>query len=150
MQFKDVQLRTRRVLSLYKVYGDSPLLVLNGILLNSVNALLALSRRFYPFCKTRIHHNSSEPVTILENAHADLATHRKNKISVKWNPDVSNYFAVKIGGYHHGSVDNTMGTQTWAPRFKSTRFSRCANGETVCLHCLVCRIGLKAVHLMLA
>ena len=41
--FKDVTLRTRRVLWLYKVYSDSALLVLNETLLNSVNALLALS-----------------------------------------------------------------------------------------------------------
>ena len=40
--FKDVPLRTRRGLLLYKVYGNSALLVLNGILLNSVNALLVL------------------------------------------------------------------------------------------------------------
>ena len=44
--FKDVPLRTRRALSLYKVCGDSALLVLNGILLNSVNALLALSQQY--------------------------------------------------------------------------------------------------------
>ena len=44
MLFKDVLLRTRRALSLYKVYGDSALLLLKGTLLNSVNALLALSR----------------------------------------------------------------------------------------------------------
>ena len=31
MQFKDIMLRTRRVLSLYKVYGNSTLLHLNGI-----------------------------------------------------------------------------------------------------------------------
>ena len=43
MLFKDVPLRTRRALSLYKVYGDSALLVLDGTLLNSINALLALS-----------------------------------------------------------------------------------------------------------
>ena len=30
MMYKDVPLRTRRVLSLYKVYGDSAILVLNG------------------------------------------------------------------------------------------------------------------------
>ena len=40
--FNDVPLRTRRALSLYDVYGDSTLLVLNGILLNSISALLAL------------------------------------------------------------------------------------------------------------
>ena len=38
-------MRTRRVLLLYKVNGDSALLVLNGTLLNSDNALLVLSRR---------------------------------------------------------------------------------------------------------
>ena len=32
MQFKDIPLRTRRALSLYKVYGDNAFLVLNGIL----------------------------------------------------------------------------------------------------------------------
>ena len=45
MLFKDVPLRTRRGLLLYKVYGDSALLVLNGTSLNSISALLALSRR---------------------------------------------------------------------------------------------------------
>ena len=43
IMFKDVLLRTRRALSLYKVYGDSALLVLNGTSLNSANALLAFS-----------------------------------------------------------------------------------------------------------
>ena len=41
--FNDVPLRTRRVLSLYKFYGDSALLVLNGTLLHNVNALLVLN-----------------------------------------------------------------------------------------------------------
>ena len=45
MLFKDVPLRTRRALSLYKVYGDNALLVHNGTSLNSISALLALSRR---------------------------------------------------------------------------------------------------------
>ena len=45
--YKYVPMRTTRALSLYKVYGDSALLVLKGTLLNSVNALLALSRRYY-------------------------------------------------------------------------------------------------------
>ena len=44
--FKDVPLRTRRALSLYKVYGDIALLVLNGTALNNINALLVLSRRY--------------------------------------------------------------------------------------------------------
>ena len=35
--FNDVPLRTRRALLLYRVYGDSALLVLNGTLLNSIN-----------------------------------------------------------------------------------------------------------------
>ena len=43
MLFKDDPLRTRWVLSLYKGYGDSTLLVLNGTALNDINALLALS-----------------------------------------------------------------------------------------------------------
>ena len=42
--FNDVPLRTRRALLLYKVYGNSALLVLNGTSLNNVNALLVLSR----------------------------------------------------------------------------------------------------------
>ena len=46
MLFKDVPLRTKRGLSLYKVCGDSALLVLNGTLLNNVNVLLALSGRY--------------------------------------------------------------------------------------------------------
>ena len=45
MLFKDVLMRTRGALSLYKVYGDSTLLVPNGISLNGVNALLAISRQ---------------------------------------------------------------------------------------------------------
>ena len=45
MQFKDVVLRFRRVLLLYKVYDDSTLLVINGTSLNSINGLLALSQR---------------------------------------------------------------------------------------------------------
>ena len=45
MQVKDVPLRTRRGLLLYKVYGDSSFLVLNGTPLISINTLLALSRR---------------------------------------------------------------------------------------------------------
>ena len=44
--FKDVLLKTRRVLSLYRVCGDNTLLVLNGTLLNVINALLALSQRY--------------------------------------------------------------------------------------------------------
>ena len=43
--FRDVLLRTRRALSLYKVYGCSALLVCNGSLLNIVEALLVLNRR---------------------------------------------------------------------------------------------------------
>ena len=46
MLFKDVPLRTRNVLSLYKVRGESALLVLKGILLNAINALLALSQQY--------------------------------------------------------------------------------------------------------
>ena len=42
MLFTDVPLRTRRALSLYKVYGNSALLVLNGTSLNSDNTLLAV------------------------------------------------------------------------------------------------------------
>ena len=56
--FKDLPLRTRRALSLYKVYRDSGLLVLNRTLLNSINALLpddlykgyALSEGVCHFC----------------------------------------------------------------------------------------------------
>ena len=43
LQVKDVPLRTRRALLLYKVYGDSALLVLNGTSLICNNALLALN-----------------------------------------------------------------------------------------------------------
>ena len=47
---KDVLLRTRRALSLYKLYyDDNALLVLNGTSLNSVSALLALSWRYNTF-----------------------------------------------------------------------------------------------------
>ena len=44
---KDVQLTTRRALLLYKVFGDSTLLVLSGTLLNSISALLDLNWRYY-------------------------------------------------------------------------------------------------------
>ena len=44
--FKDVLLRTRRVLLLYKVYGNSILLVLNKTAFNSVDAFLALGRPY--------------------------------------------------------------------------------------------------------
>ena len=43
LQLKDVPLKTRRVLSLYKVSGSSALLVLNGTSLTCNSALLALS-----------------------------------------------------------------------------------------------------------
>ena len=46
MLHNDVPLRTRRALSQNRVYGESAFLVLNGALLNRVNVLLALSRRF--------------------------------------------------------------------------------------------------------
>ena len=46
-RFKDVPLRTRRALSLHIVYGVRTVLVLNRTSLNSVNALLALSRRLH-------------------------------------------------------------------------------------------------------
>ena len=46
MLFKDVSLRNRRVLLLYKVYVNSALLVLKGTSLNIDNALLALSHRY--------------------------------------------------------------------------------------------------------
>ena len=49
MLSKGVPLRTRRALSLYQVYGDSALLVLNGTSLNCLNVLLALSRRVSSF-----------------------------------------------------------------------------------------------------
>ena len=52
--FDDVLLRTRRALSLYNVYGNSALLVLNWTLLNSINALLALSRHFPINCPKNI------------------------------------------------------------------------------------------------
>ena len=46
--FSDVSFKTRRVLSLSNVYDDSALLVLNGTLLNIVNAIPVLS---LIFCK---------------------------------------------------------------------------------------------------
>ena len=52
-QFKDIPLRTKRALSLYKVYGDSILLVLNGTSLKIVNAILALSQQAYNWKLTR-------------------------------------------------------------------------------------------------
>ena len=46
LNFKDVPLRTRRALSLYKVFGDSALLVLNGTSLNSDSTLLILNWQY--------------------------------------------------------------------------------------------------------
>ena len=46
MLSKDVPLNTKGAISLYKVYGDSALLDLNGTLLKNINALLALTRRY--------------------------------------------------------------------------------------------------------
>ena len=46
--FKDVLLRTRSGLSLYKVYGDSALLVLNRTSMSSDSALLALNWWYWP------------------------------------------------------------------------------------------------------
>ena len=45
--FKDIPLRTRRALSLYNVYDNSALLVLNGIPLNSDSNLLALNWQYF-------------------------------------------------------------------------------------------------------
>ena len=49
LQFKDIPLKTRRALLLYKVYGDSALLVFNGTSLICNNALLALNWRHMTF-----------------------------------------------------------------------------------------------------
>ena len=46
MLFEAVLLRTRRALSLYKVYDDNALLVLNPTSLKSTNALLVLSLQY--------------------------------------------------------------------------------------------------------
>ena len=42
MQIKDVPLRTRGALLLYKVYGDSTLLVLNGTSLTCMHVLVTI------------------------------------------------------------------------------------------------------------
>ena len=55
LQCKDDPLRARRALSLYKVYGSSALLVLNGTSLNCSNALLALNWRFVKSLSHQIH-----------------------------------------------------------------------------------------------
>ena len=49
MEFKDVPLRTKRGLSLYKVYCGSTLLILNGTSLNRVNALLSAAKELLIF-----------------------------------------------------------------------------------------------------
>ena len=52
--FNNVALKAKRLLWLHKLYGDSALLVLNGTLLNRVNALLALDwndRQIYTSCR---------------------------------------------------------------------------------------------------
>ena len=61
--FKDVQrcsVENHKELSLYKVYGISALLVLNGTSLNSINALLVLSHLYVLyleiFCHMHIEH----------------------------------------------------------------------------------------------
>ena len=46
MLFKDVLLRTRRVLLLYNVNGNNALVVLSRTLFKSINALLGLSERY--------------------------------------------------------------------------------------------------------
>ena len=50
LQFKDVPLRTRRVLSLYNVYGDSALLVL---MLGSHCCAICYERHGWPFVADR-------------------------------------------------------------------------------------------------
>ena len=49
VQLKDIPLRTRKALPLYRVHGDSALLVLNRTPLNCNNTLLALNWRFVLF-----------------------------------------------------------------------------------------------------
>ena len=51
LQFKDVPLRIRRALSLYKVYGDSAFLVLNGTPLNCNKALRTGFQLTICYCK---------------------------------------------------------------------------------------------------
>ena len=63
--FKDVPLRTRRALSLYKVYGDSTLLVLNRTSWNRDNALLALN---WQYIKLKYEYEDQE----LKAIHANL------------------------------------------------------------------------------
>ena len=53
LQLKDVPLRTRRALLLYKVNGNSALLVLNGTSLICYNALLALNWRYIWYPQTQ-------------------------------------------------------------------------------------------------
>ena len=48
--FNNVPFRTRMVLSLYKVCGDSALLVLNRTWLNSINTLLLLNQQYKVTC----------------------------------------------------------------------------------------------------
>ena len=57
---KVVPMITRRALPLYKVYGNSAVLVLNGTSLKSINALLALSRHVPSFMFNHLTISSSE------------------------------------------------------------------------------------------
>ena len=64
MLWKDVPLRTRRVLSFYKVCGDSALLVFNRTLLNSINDVLALSWQYTWFFPQKRNSRLSVPCEI--------------------------------------------------------------------------------------
>ena len=79
LQLKDDPLRTRRALSLYKVNGNSALLVLNGTSLICNNALLALIWRIGRFCLCTKQKNPSYCIRLLQmfksynqSAHCDM------------------------------------------------------------------------------
>ena len=78
MQDKAVQLRTRRGLSLYSVYGNSTRLVLNGTSSDSMNALQALSWRNARSHKCLINIPLSVLCCILQRKSTYMATSTDN------------------------------------------------------------------------
>ena len=66
LQLKDVPLRSRRALSLYKVYVNSDLLVLNGTSLICNSALLALNWRYRSPCPPPPHKKRTSNVIIFK------------------------------------------------------------------------------------
>ena len=124
---KDVRLRTRRALSLYKIYDNNALLVLNGTSPRSINALLALSRRIalkvhyvWSLVKKRWCAPSSSPLITwvgdsvrgsdLSPSPSRLSIHERNRFQVtndysreiwhKSSPASTHQKIVKVGSFY--------------------------------------------------